>query len=82
MVLTPIQPEELRRELNKRVVHFAFKKLDGTLRTANGTTNLASVPHDKHPKGARPASQKVVTFFDLDKREWRSISATQEIFVL
>lgn len=82
MVLTPIQPEELRRELNKRIVSFAFKKLDGTLRTANGTTNLASVPHDQHPKGVRKASPKVVTFFDLDKREWRSISATQEIFIV
>lgn len=81
MVLTPITPDALRAELQRRPVNFAFKKLDGTLRTANGTTNLEQIPSDSHPKGVRESSQAQVTFFDLEKKEWRSISSRQEIFI-
>lgn len=81
MVLEPISPERLRSKLREGVVHFAFKKLDGTLRTAFGTTQLTIIPIDKHPTGARESSPRVVVFFDTEKREWRSVSVTQEIFI-
>lgn len=80
MTLEPITHEALRRELRNGVVQFAFKKLDGTLRTAVGTTQLASIPIDKHPTGARESSPTVVTFFDIEKREWRSVSTRVEVF--
>ena len=69
MNLSRITPEELRRRLNGGPIHFAFKKLDGTLRTAVGTTCLTCIRTDKHPSGGRTASEKVVTFFDVEKGE-------------
>ena len=80
MVLEPINPQELRNRLNVGTVQFAFKKLDGTLRTALGTTLLEHLPHQNHPKGGS-SSPKVVTYFDLQKQEWRSVSVNQEIFI-
>ena len=81
MVLTPIDPSELRALLRCRVVQFAFKKKDGTLRTALGTTNLSSIPAERHPLGVRESSPSVVTFFDMEKRQWRSVSVRNEIFL-
>lgn len=82
MTLTPITPNELRNSLNRGAVQFAFKKLDGTLRTAVGTTNLATIPQESHPRGVRQSSPNVVVFFDLEKSAWRSINIFQEIFVV
>jgi hypothetical protein len=81
MVLEPISPDVLRARLRSGVVQFAFKKLDGTLRTAVGTTNLATIPTEHHPKGTGNPSERSVRFFDIEKREWRSVSAQQEIYV-
>jgi hypothetical protein len=81
MVLEPIAPETLRARLREGVVQFAFKKVDGTLRTAVGTTNLATIPTESHPKGVRESSPKQVTFFDIEKREWRSVSTLREIYL-
>jgi hypothetical protein len=80
MVLQPINPQELRSRLGRGTVQFAFKKLDGTLRTALGTTRLEQVPIHSHPKG-EGSSSRVVTFFDLQKGEWRSVSVNQEMFI-
>ncbi len=81
MVLEPISPDLLRARLRNGVVQFAFKKLDGTLRTAVGTTSLTSIPVDHHPKGVKESSPRQVCFFDLEKGSWRSVSVNQEIFL-
>jgi len=81
MVLEPIAPETLRARLREGVVQFAFKKVDGTLRTAVGTTNLATIPTEHHPKGTGNPSDKSVRFFDIEKREWRSVSILREIYL-
>ena len=81
MVLAPTAADELRTALRRGVVQFAFKKLDGTLRTAVGTTNLATIPNEHHPRGVRQSSPRAVVFFDVEKREWRSLSIRQEIFI-
>jgi hypothetical protein len=78
---TPITHEGLRSRLRNGVVQFAFKKLDGSLRTAFGTTNLSSIPVDHHPKGVRDSSSRAVVFFDLEKQAWRSLSVRVEVFV-
>ena len=80
MNLTPITHEGLRTRLRNGVVQFAFKKLDGSLRTAVGTTNLSSIPATDHPKGGRESSPRVVVFYDLEKRQWRSLSTRVEVF--
>jgi len=80
MVLNPINPSELRARLNQGTVQFAFKKLDGNLRTAIGTTRIENIPVSNHPKGGT-SSDKVVVYFDLQKNEWRSVSISREIFI-
>ena len=82
MNLKPVNAIELKRKLRSGVVQFAFKKLDGTLRTAVGTTDLTTIPIESHPKGTGITSDKSVRFFDIEKREWRSVNATQEIFTI
>lgn len=81
MNLRPTNSTELKRELARGIVQFAFKKLGGELRTATATTNLGIVPSDQHPKSGKPASERVVAFFDLEKREWRAVSVNSEIFI-
>jgi hypothetical protein len=81
MVLNPIRHEELRIRLTRGIVQFAFRKLDGTLRTAVGTTNLSSIPASGHPRGGRPSSPRAVVFFDIEKQSWRSLSTRVEVFV-
>jgi hypothetical protein len=78
---TPITHEGLRSRLRNGVVQFAFKKLDGSLRTAFGTTNLTSIPSAHHPKGARESSSRAIVFFDLEKQAWRSLSIRMEVFI-
>jgi hypothetical protein len=82
MNLTPITHDGLRNRLRNGVVQFAFKKLDGSLRTAIGTTNLSTIPSEHHPKGSRESSPRVVVFFDVEKREWRSLSTRAEVFAI
>ena len=81
MNMTPIDPAKLRDLLNEGNVQFSFKKLNGDLRTALGTTSLETIPLDHHPSGNREPVASVVTFFDLEKQAWRSVSETTEIFV-
>ena len=82
MNLTPVSHEELRTRLRRGVVTFAFKKLNGDLRTAVGTTDLSEVPREFHPTGRKESSDKVVVFFDTEKRQWRSLSKQTEAFML
>jgi hypothetical protein len=82
MVMTPIEADALRTKLNEGTVQFAFKKLDGTLRTAVGTTSLETVPMEHHPSGdGGESSRASVRYFDMGKNAWRSVSSTQEIFL-
>jgi hypothetical protein len=73
---------ELRKLLRKKVVNFEFIKLDGTVRPSVGTTLMRYIPPPDHPKGIRPSSPKVATFYDLDKDAWRSVSRRSKEIVL
>ena len=81
MVMTPIDADELRSKLNEGTVQFAFKKLDGTLRTAVGTTSLETVPVEHHPSGEGTSSDASVRYFDMGKNQWRSVSSSTEIYL-
>jgi len=81
MVLEPISPSALRDALNKGTIQFAFRKKDGNLRIALGTTNMELVPVDDHPKGTGTSSPKQVPYFDLKKNSWRSVSAVEPIYL-
>ena len=64
------QGNELRKRMQTSVVEFYFTKKNGCVRRAFGTTmkSLAKV----HTIGGQPSSPKVITFFDVEKSEWRS----------
>lgn len=75
-------PDQLRELLKKGTVTFAFvTKGTGNLRHAIGTTKLSKIPWQKHPEGIKAPSPKVVTFFDLELSEWRSMSVDAPCFV-
>jgi hypothetical protein len=40
------------------------------------------IPQAAHPKGIRPSSKKVATFYDLEKFDWRSVSQKSKEIVL
>ena len=56
--------------------------LDGEVRPARGTTLMKYVPQSQHPQGIRPSSKKVATFYDLEKKDWRSVSQRSKEIVL
>ncbi len=71
--------QRIKEQLKTGTTSFAFvKKSTGQLSNRVGTTNLRTIPTDKHPNG-RGTSKKinplVIRFFDLDKKSWRSFSA-------
>ena len=83
----PINIWELKKLLKKQILDFEFIKLDGSIRTARGTTDLKYVPKQDWPKGtAKEATKKrlkkVATFFDLKKKDWRSASIRSKEIVI
>lgn len=78
----PITVPELRKILRKKILNFEFIKLSGEVRPARGTTMMKYIPSEDHPKGIRPSSPKVATFYDLDKMAWRSVSQRSKEIVL
>ena len=65
--------------LKEGLVHFEFIKKDGTKRYARGTTSPDLIPTDDTPKNKRTPEQQAaynrqtVTFYDIDKKAWRSM---------
>lgn len=78
----PVTVPELRKILHSKIVNFEFIKLNGEVRPAKGTTMMKYIPQSQHPKGIRPSSPKVATFFDLQKKDWRSVSQDSREIVL
>lgn len=78
----PLNIKELRSLLRQKILNFEFIKLNGEIRPARGTTMMKYVPQSQHPKGIRPSSPKVATFYDLDKKDWRSVSEKSKEIVL
>ena len=65
---------EQKELFNKCVVRFKFKKTDGTIREAVGTTNNKFIPASQHPKNpAAPASDKTIPYYDLEAGKWKSM---------
>lgn len=58
---------------------FSFVKKNGDLRQAVGTTRTTLIPKELRGKKSTPTANSV-NFFDLNKNEWRSVSATSPIY--
>ena len=76
--------QNLVEALKSGVVAFSYKKKDGTLRKAIGTKNLTFIPAEFHPKGNGDdkAAKTSITYFDMQKMQWRSIATHKALSVL
>ena len=65
--------------LKEGITHFWFFKTDGTLRSAYGTLNQDIIERHggipKKKKGPEKTFSGAVSYFDLEKDEWRSFKA-------
>ena len=72
---------DIRKYMRHGIVKFVFMKQNGELRNARGTLWDEIIPDDKKPTGIRQqrinegleqANYTSISFFDLDKQEWRA----------
>lgn len=61
---------KLRTQMQSRVVKFYFQKVDGSVREAWGTLSEKIVPATG--EDSRKKNDTVQTYFDTDRRAWRS----------
>ena len=77
--------KELKESLQSGEVKFSYKKKDGTVREARGTTNynlisenvISNSESDTKTHKEKPAD--MIVYFDLDKKEFRSFRESQFI---
>ena len=54
-------------------VTFVFRKSDLSRRVAHGTRNLQYVPLCQWPKHRESPPNSAITYYDLDRKDWRSL---------
>lgn len=62
--------QKLVKEMQKRVVRFKYRKLDGSIRTAIGTLQKDLLPKIKGT--GRPMKEDSQLYFDVEKQSYRS----------
>lgn len=63
--------EELKKRMKDDVVHFTFKKKDGSIRQAYGTrANDVLIQRDSIP-GDNGHSRGTFAYFDIERQAWR-----------
>lgn len=66
---------QLIAKLKKGVAYFQFKKADGSVRNAIGTLNNVNFSYES--KGSNKKTNiNLVTFWDIEKRAFRSLNMT------
>lgn len=68
---------ELKKMLNRGPVTFIFEKKNGGARQMTATTNVQWIPDHKD---VIQRSEKAITVYDLEKKDFRSVSA--EAFIV
>lgn len=69
-----MKPEvkNLKDALKKGIVTFQYKKKDGTIRTAKGTTNTTTINDNYSFKGGEgPERYGYTSYWDIEKGDWR-----------
>lgn len=72
MIMTALERTLKARLESESSVAFVFRKSNGELRLAHGTRNLDFVPLHQRPRHAEAESSTAMTYYDHDKRDWRS----------
>ena len=75
-----------RDALHHGMFYFTYRKSDGSVRRARGTLSqhlipLCDVPKDPSPASAKKRSVSTFTYYDIDRKAWRSFSVTDFIAV-
>lgn len=66
---------KLRESMRSSKEEFAFRKTNGSIRLAYGTTNMSMIPEEKHPNGNGKKNDPygaLISFYDVDVNSWRS----------
>lgn len=67
-----ITVNELHELLRKGIVTFSFKKKNGEIRTATGTTNAEIIAQNYTSRGGEGANRYGYScYWDLEKEDWR-----------
>lgn len=61
---------KLLERLRSGVAYFSFKKVDGTIRNAIGTLREGNFSYE--PKGSSKKKTGILTYYDIEKRAFRS----------
>jgi len=80
MAKSKITHTGLKELLTTGIIKFYFKKVDGELREAYGTTKLEDIPFDKRPKGTGRRPTGITPFFCIQNQEWRSVSESSDVW--
>lgn len=79
---------ELHEHLKERIVHFAYKKKDGTIREAWGTLDpIILQNHEKTrvtgglSKSNRHTPFDYITYFDVEKNDFRSFAVVNFLYM-
>ena len=67
---------KLRKDLTLHNVRFSYRKIDGSIRQAVGTLNLEDYEH----KSEKRSSPAIFTYYDIEKKAFRSCKTTNLIF--
>lgn len=68
---------KLKSKMTTQVVSFKFKKVDGSIRQALGTLRPDYLPSST---GKRGSKDTVLTYFDLERQEYRCTKIENLIF--
>ena len=75
--------ENIRESLKKGVVTFQYLKRNGEIRTAKGTTKKDIVEGEYSFKGGYgPKTHGYISYWDVDKNDWRCFDEDKLIAVL
>ena len=64
--------ENLKRQMRNGVAHFLYRKSNGELREAWGTTCRSLAERHINGNGESRESYKTTAYFDVEKAAWRS----------
>lgn len=77
-----MEKQEILKALRESVCEFSYKKTDGSIRQAVGTLRGDRIPSTHTPKSgrltnARDGVPNLITYYDLDRLEWRSFHPSE-----
>ena len=75
--------ENLKESLKKGIVTFQYKKKNGTIRTATGTTQREAIESNYSFKGEDgPSKYGYTTYWDVEKEDWRCFNENMIVAIL